>query len=57
MSVKTGGKHAMGADTLMAKVTFANKAGRTIMVELTEVATDGKIKEETWKVQTPANSN
>lgn len=54
LSVKTTGEHAMGADTLMAETAFTNKAGKTIMVELTEKAEGGKIKEETWKVNAPA---
>ena len=54
LTVKTSGEHTMGADTLMAETAFTNKAGKTIMVELTEVTKDGKIREETWKVQPPA---
>ena len=54
LTVKTSGEHEMGTDTLMAETTFTNKAGKTVAVELTELVEDGKIKEETWKVQAPA---
>ncbi len=54
LTVKTSNEHAMGADMLMADTAFTNKAGKTIMVVLSEKAEGGKIKEETWKVNPPA---
>ena len=56
LTVKTSGEHAMGTDTLMADTAFTNKAGKTVMVVLTEKAEGGKIKEETWKVNAPAKA-
>lgn len=53
LTVKTSGEHAMGTDTLMADTAFTNKAGKTVMVVLTEKTEGGKIKEETWKVNAP----
>ena len=54
LTVKTTGEHAMDKNTLMAETAFTNKAGKTIAVELTEMTKEGKIKEETWKVNAPA---
>ncbi len=54
LTVKTSGAHMMDSNTAMAEAAFTNKAGKTIMVELSEKAAGGKIKEETWKVNAPA---